>query len=654
MVALNKTITWKPESTGTGRFGQWLENIQDWNLSRSRFWGTPLPIWRTEDGKEEKCIGSVKELFLEIEKSVKAGFMTSNPFADRGFDPSDMSKENYDKIDLHRPYVDEIFLVSDSGRKMKRESDLIDVWFDSGAMPYAQTGLRGQNTSDFGATADFIAEGVDQTRGWFYTLHAIHTMVSGTPAFKRVISNGLVLDKKGEKMSKRLGNAVDPFKALDTYGADALRWYMLTNAQPWDNLKFDEAGVDEVRRKFFGTLYNSYSVFALYANIDHFDPATPAVPYADRPMFDRWLLSRLNTLCGQVKAAYEDYDLTTAGRLIQDFVCDDLSNWYIRLNKKRLWGSGMSQDKLSSYQTLYEVLKSIALLSAPIAPFFMDQLYSDLAPKAVGVHYTAMPEEDGKLVDKELEESMAFAQKASSMVLSLRKKVGINVRKPLAKVLVPVVDDKVKEHIERVKTIFLTEVNVKELEFLHDTVGIITKKIKPNFKTLGKAYGKQMKEIAAAFAAMSQEQIAEIESSEAGYTLALPGGDVVLGKGDYEINSEDMPGWLVSTEGMLTVALDIVQTDELVREGNARELIHPIQNLRKECGFEITDRISTVIYADGQAYESISDALSQYKDYVCSQTLSSSLELQGLQSAEQDAAEVEWDKEKIKIKVKRK
>ncbi len=653
MMELNEGIVWKPEATGTGRFGKWLENIQDWNLSRSRYWGTPLPIWRTEDGKEEKCIGSVKELYAEIQKAMEAGIMTSNPLADRGFDPSDMSKENYDKIDLHRPYVDEIFLVSDSGRKMKRESDLIDVWFDSGAMPYAQTGLRGLGTPDFGATADFIAEGVDQTRGWFYTLHAIHTMVSGTPAFKRVISNGLVLDKKGEKMSKRLGNAVDPFKALDTYGADALRWYMLTNAQPWDNLKFDEAGVDEVRRKFFGTLYNSYSVFALYANIDSFDPSAPAVPYSDRPMFDRWLLSRLNTLCAQVEAAYEDYDLTTAGRLVQDFVCDDLSNWYIRLNKKRLWGSGMSQDKLSAYQTLYEVLKSIALVSAPIAPFFMDQLYSDLAPEAQGVHYTAMPKEDASLVDKELEESMAFAQKASSMVLSLRKKVGINVRKPLAKVLVPVVDDKVKEHIERVKSIFLTEVNVKELEFLHDTVGIITKKIKPNFKTLGKVYGKQMKEIASAFAAMSQEQIAEIEASEAEYKLALPGGDVLLGKGDYEINSEDMPGWLVSTEGTLTVALDIVQTDELVREGNARELIHPIQNLRKESGFEITDRISTVIYADGQAYESISDALSQYKDYICSQTLSSSLELQRLENAEQDAAEVEWDKEKIKIKVKR-
>ncbi len=654
MMELNEDIVWKPEATGTGRFGKWLENIQDWNLSRSRYWGTPLPIWRTEDGREEKCIGSVKELYAEIEKAVKAGFMTSNPLADKGFDPSDMSKENYDRIDLHRPYVDEIYLVSDSGKMMKRESDLIDVWFDSGAMPYAQTGLRGFDTPDFGATADFIAEGVDQTRGWFYTLHAIHTMVSGTPAFKRVISNGLVLDKKGEKMSKRLGNAVDPFQALDTYGADALRWYMLTNAQPWDNLKFDEAGVDEVRRKFFGTLYNSYSVFALYANIDKFDPSAPAVPYDRRPMFDKWIISRLNTLCKQVEAAYEDYDITLAGRLIQDFVCDDLSNWYIRLNKKRLWGSGMTEDKLSSYQTLYEVLKSIALLAAPIAPFFMDQLYSDLAPESIGVHYTAMPKADESLIDSELEESMAFAQKASSMVLALRKKVGINVRKPLAKVLVPVVDDKVKEHIEKVKAIFLTEVNVKELEFLHDTVGIITKKIKPNFKTLGKVYGKQMKEIAAAFATLSQEQIAQIEAAEGEYTLSLPGGDVVLGKGDYEINSEDMPGWLVATEGTLTLALDIVQTPELIREGNARELIHPIQNLRKESGFEITDRINTVIYADGKAYEAISDALSEYKDYVCAQTLSSSLELLKLESAGDDVAEVEWDKDTIKINVKRK
>ena len=648
MMELNTHITWKPEATGTGRFGKWLENIQDWNLS------TPLPIWRTEDGKEEICIGSAKELYSEIEKAVAAGFMSSNPLKDKGFDPEDMSKENYDRIDLHRPYVDNIFLVSPSGRKMKRETDLIDVWFDSGAMPYAQTGLRGLGTPDFGNTADFIAEGVDQTRGWFYTLHAIHTMVSGTPAFKRVISNGLVLDKKGEKMSKRLGNAVDPFKALDTYGADALRWYMLTNAQPWDNLKFDEAGVDEVRRKFFGTLYNCYSVFALYANIDNFDPEAPAVPYAERPMFDRWIISRLNTLAKNVIAAYEDYDITLAGRLIQDFVCDDLSNWYIRLNKKRLWGSGMGEDKLSAYQTFWDALKDIALMAAPIAPFFMDRLWSDLVPGADSVHYEKMPQADESLIDTALEESMAFAQKASSMVLALRKKVDINVRKPLAKVLVPVLDDEVKAHVEKVKDIFLAEVNVKELEFLHDTTGIITKKIKPNFKTLGKLYGKQMKEIAAAFGTLSQEQIGEIERAENGYTLNLPSGDVTLGKGDYEISSEDMPGWLVATEGQLTVALDIIQTPELIREGNARELIHPIQTLRKESGFEVTDRIETVIYADGDNYNTIGDALSLYGDYVASQTLSLSLKLEDKALAPSDGSEIEWDKGTIIISLKRK
>ena len=654
MMELNEQITWKPEATGTGRFGKWLENIQDWNLSRSRYWGTPLPIWRTEDGKEEICIGSVKELYNEIEKAVKAGFMESNPLKAKGFDPEDMSKENYDRIDLHRPYVDRIVLVSPSGRKMTRESDLIDVWFDSGAMPYAQTGLRGLGTPDFGNTADFIAEGVDQTRGWFYTLHAIHTMVSGTPAFKRVISNGLVLDKKGEKMSKRLGNAVDPFKALDTYGADALRWYMLTNAQPWDNLKFDEAGVDEVRRKFFGTLYNCYSVFALYANIDKFDPAAPSVPYSQRPMFDRWIISRLNTLAKNVKAAYEDYDITLAGRLIQDFVCDDLSNWYIRLNKKRLWGSGMSEDKLSAYQTFYEALKDVALMAAPIAPFFMERLWNDLVEDADSVHYERMPQAEESLIDSALEESMAFAQKASSMVLALRKKVGINVRKPLAKVLVPVLDDEVKAHVEKVKDIFLAEVNVKELEFLHDTTGIITKKIKPNFKTLGKIYGKQMKEIAAAFSTLSQEQIGQIERTEGVYTLSLASGDVNLSKGDYEIISEDMPGWLVATEGQLTVALDIVQTPELIREGNARELIHPIQNLRKESGFDVTDRIETVIYADGDNYNTIGDALEHFGDYVASQTLSVSLTLERASLAPDCAHSIEWDKGTILIYLKRK
>ncbi len=653
MMELNEGIAWKPESTGTGRFGKWLENIQDWNLSRSRYWGTPLPIWRTEDGREEVCIGSVKELYAEIDKAVAAGMMKSNPFRELGFDPEDMSKANYDKIDLHRPYVDEIFLVSPSGKKMTRETDLIDVWFDSGSMPYAQTGLRGIDSPDFGCTADFIAEGVDQTRGWFYTLHAIHTMVSGTPAFRRVISNGLVLDKNGDKMSKRLGNAVDPFKALDKFGPDALRWYMLTNAQPWDNLKFDEAGVEEVRRKFFGTLYNSYSVFALYANIDKFDPSSEKVPYGDRPMFDRWIISRLNTLVKSVEAAYEDYDLTAAGRLVQDFVCDDLSNWYIRLNKKRLWGSGMTGDKLSAYQTLYEVLRTVALISAPIAPFYMDRLWTDLVPGSESVHFESMPQADGSLVDEGLEESMSFAQKASSMVLALRKKVGINVRKPLAKVLVPVLDDTVKEHIQKVSDIFLTEVNVKEIEFLHDTTGIITKKIKPNFKTLGKAYGKRMKEIAAAFGTLSQEQIALIERAEAEYVLHLPGGDVTLAKGDYEISSEDMPGWLVATEGTLTIALDIVQTPELLREGVARELIHPVQNLRKESGFEVTDRIDTVIYADGAAYDEIKDALSEYSEYVAAQTLSLSLSLKRLGEAPSGAAEVEWGDGAIRIFVEK-
>ena len=652
MIELNGQICWKPEATGTGRFGKWLENIQDWNLSRSRYWGTPLPVWRTEDGKEEICIGSVAELYAEIDKAVAAGIMASNPLRDKGFDPEDKSKDNYDRIDLHRPFVDNVYLVSPTGRKMTRETDLIDVWFDSGSMPYAQVGLRGMDTESFGCTADFIAEGVDQTRGWFYTLHAIHTMVSDTPAFKRVISNGLVLDSKGDKMSKRLGNAVDPFKALDQYGADALRWYMLTNAQPWDNLKFDPVGVDEVRRKFFGTLYNCYSVFALYANIDGFDPASEAVPYSERPMFDRWIISRLNTLVDAVIAAYEDYDITSAGRLIQDFVCDDLSNWYIRLNKKRLWGAGLAQDKLSAYQTLYETLRSIALLSAPIAPFYSERLWLDLVPDSDSVHYRAMPQYRSELVDKDLEESMGFAQKASSMVLALRKKVSINVRKPLAKVLLPVIDDNVKAHIERVRDIFLTEVNVKELEFIHDTTGIITKKIKPNFKTLGKKYGKQMKEIASAFAGLSQESICDIERT-ADYVLDLPSGKVTLSAGDYEITSEDMPGHLVASEGTLTLALDIVQTPQLIREGNARELIHPVQNLRKKCGLDVTDRISTSIYADGAVYDAVADALGEYSEYVSAQTLSTSLELKSLSEKPEEATEVEWGEGNIYINIVR-
>ena len=652
MMALNGQIVWKPEATGTGRFGKWLENIQDWNLSRSRYWGTPLPIWRTEDGREEKCIGSVRELYDEIEKAVSARVMESNPLKAAGFNPDDMSKANYDLIDLHRPYVDNIFLVSDSGRKMVRESDLIDVWFDSGSMPYAQTGLRGKDSPDFGCTADFIAEGVDQTRGWFYTLHAIHTMVSGTPAFKRVISNGLVLDRKGEKMSKRLGNAVDPFKALDTYGADALRWYMLTNAQPWDNLRFDESGVDEVRRKFFGTLYNSYSLFAVYANIDNFDPSAEAVPFAERPEFDKWMASKLNTLISRVEAAYEDYDITSAGRLIQDFVCDDFSNWYIRLNKKRIWVSGMSSDKLSAYQTIYGALKTVALLAAPIAPFYMDQLYLDLtAGEGESVHFQTMPSVDASVIDTDLEDRMSLAQKSCSMILALRKKVGINVKKPLPRIMVPVVSDKVRGQLEAVKSVILSEVNVKNAEFITDTTGVITKKIKPNFKTLGKIYGPRMKEIAAAFQTISQQQIAELERCEGEYTLALPGGEVVLRKEDYEIHSEDMPGWLVASEGALTIALDITLTPELIEEGTARELIRPIQNLRKESGFEVTDRINTAIYADGEAAKDIVASLAHYEDYVASQTLSLKVEFHPMAEAPADAADVEWGDEMLKIKI---
>ena len=675
MVALNNQIRWKPESTGSGRFGVWLENIQDWNLSRSRFWGTPLPIWRTEDGKEEKCIGSVKELFNEVEKAVAAGVMPSNPLKDNGFNPDDMGKENYDLIDLHRPYVDDIFLVSDSGRKMTRESDLIDVWFDSGSMPYAQTGLRGLNSPDFGNTADFIAEGVDQTRGWFYTLHAIHTMVSGTPAFKRVISNGLVLDRDGNKMSKRLGNAVDPFKALDTYGADALRWYMLTNAQPWDNLRFDEAGVDEVRRKFFGTLYNTYSFFALYANVDGWQPENcvdalrtgnagigfplrdTARPFARRGWpernavseIDRWIISLQNSLIRDVRAAYEDYDITLAGRLIQTFVCDHLSNWYVRLNRKRFWGGGLTPDKVAAYQTLYDALKTVTMLMAPIAPFYADELWLDLVPGAECIHFERMPEADESLIDPELEQRMELAQKATSLVLALRRKVNIKVRQPLAKMLIPVISDDVRARLENVKNLILGEVNVKEAEFISDTTGIITKKIKPNFRVLGKKYGPQMKEIAAAFAALGQAEISAIQAA-GDYTLTLPSGPVALTPEDYEISSEDMPGWLVASEGQLTIALDIQLSDDLVKEGTARELVNRIQNLRKDSGFDVTDRVDVLIIADGDAHAEIEASLADFKDYIASQTLAVSVEL----ATEGEGAELEWNEGTIKIKVTRK
>ena len=656
LIELNKTITWRPESTGSGRFGKWLENLQDWNLSRSRFWGTPLPIWRTEDGAEEICIGSARELYAEIERAVAAGVMKENPLAAAGFNPDDSSKENYDKIDLHRPYVDEIVLLSKSGAPMRRESDLIDVWFDSGAMPYAQEGLARMDSPEFGQTADFIAEGVDQTRGWFFTLHAIHTMVSDSIAYKNVISNGLVLDKEGNKMSKRLGNAVDPFKALDEYGADALRWYMLTNAQPWDNLKFDASGVDEIRRKFFGTLYNTYSFFALYANVDGFDCSAAQVPVEKRPEIDRWIISLLNTLIKDVEASYENYDITSAGRMIQDFVCDHLSNWYVRLNRKRFWGGEMDEDKVAAYQTLYSCLESVALLAAPIAPFFMENLFLDLNAVShrfaeSSVHQTAMPAVDESLIDKDLEERMELAQLSSSMILALRRKVNIKVRQPLAKLVIPILDDKLQEQFQRVQSLVLNEVNVKEVEFIRNTEGLITKKIKPNFKTLGKRYGKQMKEIASAFAVMDQKSIAEIERSgmaeDPRYLLQLAGGDVVLERGDYEITSEDMPGWLVASEGKLTVALDITISEALKREGTARELVNRIQNLRKESGFDVTDKIVAIVEKNPEIVASLED----YLQYVCSQTLCNNIELQ---EAPQGAAEVEWgNNETLRIKISR-
>lgn len=648
MMELNKTIDWKPESTGSGRFGKWLENLQDWNLSRSRYWGTPLPIWRSEDLKEEVCIGSVAELYAEVEKSIAAGIMKVNPFVEWGFDPKDMSKENYDKIDLHRPYVDDIILVSESGKPMKRETDLIDVWFDSGAMPFAQEGLRNLGNDSFGQTADFIAEGVDQTRGWFFTLHAISTMVNKKVAYKNVISNGLVLDKKGNKMSKRLGNGVDPFKALDTYGADSLRWYMLTNSQPWDNLKFDETGVDEVRRKFFGTLYNTYSFFALYANVDGFDNKAPEVALEKRPEIDRWIISLMNTLIKEVLECYENYDVTNAGRKIQTFVCDNLSNWYVRLNRKRFWGGKMDEDKLAAYQTLYSALETISLLAAPIAPFFMDSLFCDLNAVSgkhteESVHYMSMPSFDASAIDKDLEERMDLAQQSSSMVLALRRKVSIKVRQPLAKLIVPVIDPRVQEQFEKVKSIVLGEVNVKEVEFISDTTGLITKKIKPNFKTLGKKYGKQMKEISAHFGTLTQQDIAAIEAAGVAgtqYEMTLPSGNISLDSADYDISSEDMPGWLVATEGKLTVALDITLTEELKREGVARELINRIQNLRKDCGFEVIDRISVVI----ENKPEVVDSLESFYDYVCSQTLARKI---SLEAKVENANDVEWIEENL-------
>ena len=651
MIELNKTINWKPESTGSGRFGKWLENLNDWNLSRSRYWGTPLPIWRSEEG-EEICIGSVEELYNEIEKSVAAGFMTENPYKKLGFVPGVYTKENYDKIDLHRPYVDDIVLVSASGKPMKRESDLIDVWFDSGAMPYAQLHYPFENKELIDShsyyPADFIAEGVDQTRGWFFTLHAIATMAFDSVAYKNVISNGLVLDKNGNKMSKRLGNAVDPFGAIEKFGSDPLRWYMITNSSPWDNLKFDTDGVDEVRRKFFGTLYNTYSFFALYANVDGFTYAEADVPVAERPEIDRWILSLLNSLIKNVDACFNDYEPTKAGRLITDFVNDNLSNWYVRLNRKRFWGSSMSTDKLSAYQTLYTCLETVAKLMAPIAPFYADRLYMDLIgvtgrDSVVSVHLANFPVADESLIDTELEARMQMAQDVTSMVLALRRKVNIKVRQPLQCIMIPVVDEEQKRHIDAVKDLIMTEVNVKEVRFIEGASGVLVKKVKCDFKKLGPKFGKQMKAVAAAVAGMSQEAIAELEKNGK-YTFQLDGGEAVVEAADVEIFSEDIPGWLVANEGKLTVALEVTVTDDLKREGIARELVNRIQNIRKSSGFEITDKISIVLSKNPNT----DDAVNEYNTYICNQVLANSLTLADEVA---DGTELSFDDFSLYVKV---
>ena len=653
MIELNNTINWKPQSTGTGRFGKWLENLQDWNLSRSRYWGTPLPIWRTEDGSEEKCIGSVVELFGEIEKSVKAGFMESNPYKD--FAPGDYTKENYEKIDLHRPYVDDIILVSASGKPMKRETDLIDVWFDSGAMPYAQIHYPFENLKEFDNRqiypADFIAEGVDQTRGWFFTLHALGTMIFDSVAYKAVVSNGLVLDKNGNKMSKRLGNAVDPFSTIEKYGSDPLRWYMITNASPWDNIKFDIDGIEEVRRKFFGTLYNTYSFFALYANVDGFDYSDPDVEWSKRPEIDRWILSLLNSLVKDVDGYLEAYEPTRAGRAISDFVNDNLSNWYVRLNRRRFWGGGMTEDKLSAYQTLYTCLETVAKLMAPIAPFYADQLFLDLVAvtgreNVESVHLSDFPVYDESKIDKNLEERMQMAQDVSSMVLALRRKVNIKVRQPLHTVMIPVVDAHQQESIEAVKNLILNEVNVKELKFVDNTAGILVKKIKPDFKKLGPRYGKIMKALAATIQSMSQEDINAFEKAGT-FTLMVDGQEAVLERTDVEIISEDIPGWLVANEGRLTVALDITVTEDLRKEGLARELVNRIQNLRKSSGFDITDKIHVSILS----CEEMDEAIHDYKDYIANQVLAESIEI--MDNAISDATELDFEDFKLSVKIEK-
>ncbi len=656
MIALNNTINWKPVSTGTGRFGKWLENLQDWNLSRSRYWGTPLPIWRTEDGSEEICIGSVEELMGEIEKSIAAGFMTENPY--KNFKVGEYTAENYavKNIDLHRPYVDGIVLVSASGKPMKRELDLIDVWFDSGAMPYAQLHYPFENADlvESGSffPADFISEGVDQTRGWFFTLHAISTMVRGSVAFKSVISNGLVLDKNGNKMSKRLGNAVDPFSTIEKYGSDPLRWYMMTNASPWDNLKFDIEGIEEVRRKFFGTLYNTYSFFALYANVDKFTYAEAEIPMKKRPEIDRWILSLLNTLVKEVQEHYENYEPTRAGRAISDFVGENLSNWYVRLNRKRYWGGEYDDDKIAAYQTLYTCLETVARLMAPIAPFFADQLFLDLnavtgKDSNESVHLADFPTYDASLIDTNLEECMQLAQQTTSMILALRKKAEKKVRQPLSKAVVPAPDDKTFEQLSYVADLVKTEVNIKELEIISadKDVDNLVKKIKPNFKTLGKKYGKQMKEIAAAFGTLTKQEISEIERNGQ-YTLKLDSGDVLIEAEDAEIITEDMPGWMVANEGKLTVALDITVTEALLREGIARELVNRIQNIRKSSGYEITDKIVVEI----ENRPEIEGAVQEYGSYIAAQTLANTVTLKNVID---NATELDFEEYIVKISVEK-
>ena len=654
MIELNNTINWKPQSTGTGRFGKWLENLQDWNLSRSRYWGTPLPIWRTEDGAEEICIGSVEELYNEIEKSVKAGLMESNPYKELKFQPGEYTKENYEKIDLHRPYVDDVILVSESGKPMKRETDLIDVWFDSGAMPYAQIHYPFENKEIFDDRkvypADFIAEGVDQTRGWFFTLHAIATMVFDSVSYKAVVSNGLVLDKNGNKMSKRLGNAVDPFATIEQYGSDPLRWYMITNASPWDNIKFDIDGIEEVRRKFFGTLYNTYSFFALYANVDGFDYSEPDVDWKERPEIDRWILSLLNSLVKDVDGFLDTYEPTRAGRAISDFVNDNLSNWYVRLNRRRFWGGGMTTDKLSAYQTLYTCLETVAKLMAPIAPFYADRLFCDLIAatgreKVESVHLSEFPVCNEAMIDKDLEERMQMAQDVSSMVLALRRKVNIKVRQPLQTIMVPVVDAHQQESIEAVKALILNEVNVKELKFVDNAAGILVKKIKPDFKKLGPRYGKIMKALAAAIQAMSQDEINAFEKAGT-FTLTVEGQEAMIERADVEIISEDIPGWLVANEGRLTVALDITVTENLRKEGLARELVNRIQNLRKSSGYDITDKISvTVLSNDG-----MDEAIKDFNSYIANQVLAVSVEITDVIS---DATEMDFEDFKLSVQIEK-